>query len=72
MDDTTNATLDAFARGLAYSSRSPVLRTPASLGLDFEEFSYPSSDGTPLEAWFIPCAGSEKLIVAMHAFGFSR
>lgn len=72
IDDTTSATLDAFAHGLAYSSRSPVLRTPASVGLDFEDISYPSSDGTPLEAWFIPCAGSDKLIVAMHAFGFSR
>ncbi len=72
IDDATSATLDAFAHGLAYSSRSPVLRTPASVGLEFEDISYPSSDGTPLEAWFIPCAGSDKLIVAMHAFGFSR
>jgi pimeloyl-ACP methyl ester carboxylesterase len=71
-DTETNATLDAIAQGLAYSSRSPVLRTPANVGLDFEEISYPSSDGTPLEAWFIPCEGSDKLIVAMHAFGFNR
>lgn len=72
INDTTNATLDAFAQGLAYSSRSPVLRTPASVGLDFEDITYPSSDGTPLEAWYIPCDGSDKLIVAMHAFGFNR
>jgi uncharacterized protein len=72
IDETTSATLDAFAHGLAFSSRSPVLRTPAAVGLDFEEISYPSSDGTPLEAWFIPRAGSDKLIVAMHAFGFNR
>src|ERR1035437_4962405 len=36
-DTQTNATLDAIAQGLAYSSRSPVLRTPANVGLDFEE-----------------------------------
>lgn len=72
IDETTNSTLDAIAHGLAYPSRSPVLRTPAAVGLEFEEVSYPSSDGTPLEAWIIPCQGSDKLIVAMHAFGFNR
>ncbi|GAB3461078.1 hypothetical protein GCM10027570_46710 [Streptomonospora sediminis] len=71
-DQQTNATLDGLARGLAYSSRSPILRTPADVGLDFEEVVYPSADGTPLEAWFIPCAGSGKLVVSMHAFGFNR
>lgn len=72
IDAEANAILDAIAQGLAYSSRSPVLRTPADVGLEFEEISYPSSDGTPLEAWFIPCEGSDKLIVSMHAFGFNR
>ncbi|SES11382.1 hypothetical protein SAMN05216188_12261 [Lentzea xinjiangensis] len=64
--------LDSFATGLAYSSRSPLLRDPAGEGLFYEDISYPSSDGTPLEAWFIPREGSTKLIVAMHAFGFNR
>ncbi|RCV52358.1 alpha/beta hydrolase [Marinitenerispora sediminis] len=72
IDPNTDTTLDALAQGLAHSSRSPLLRTPADTGLDFEEVTYPSSDGTPLEAWFIPCAGSGRLIVSMHAFGFNR
>jgi pimeloyl-ACP methyl ester carboxylesterase len=67
-----DAALDSFARGLAYVSRSPVLRTPADEGLAYEDLTYPSADGVPLEAWFIPRADSTKLIVAMHAFGFSR
>lgn len=72
MNDATETALDALAQGLAYSTRSPLLRTPADAGLDFEEVTYPSSDGVPLEAWFIACEGSDKLIVAMHAFGFNR
>jgi uncharacterized protein len=64
--------LDSFAQGLAHTSRSPVLRTPSDEGLEYTELTYPSADGVPLEAWFIPRAGSGKLIVAMHAFGFNR
>lgn len=70
--DALEETLDSIARVLAHSSRSPLLRTPADAGLEFEEISYPSTDGTPLEAWYIPAAGSDKLIVSAHAFGFSR
>jgi pimeloyl-ACP methyl ester carboxylesterase len=69
---TTDETLDAIAHGLAYASRSPLLRTPADAGLEFDDISYPSADGTPLEAWFIPRAGADKLIVSAHAFGFNR
>lgn len=72
LDPTTSTTLDAMANGLAYASRSPVLRSPAEAGLAYEDVTYASSDGTPLEAWFIPCDGSDKLIVSMHAFGFNR
>ncbi|WP_250007174.1 alpha/beta hydrolase [Actinoplanes sp. M2I2] len=67
-----DTTLDSYATGLAYSSRSPLLRTPADEGLDHEDISYPSSDGTPLEAWYIPREGSTKLIVSMHAFTMNR
>ena len=67
-----DATLDTLANGLAYASRSPLLRTPADEGLTYRDISYPASDGTPLEAWFIPAAGSTKLVVSMHAFGFNR
>lgn len=72
LDARVDAALDAFARGLAFSARSPLLRTPADVGLRFDEVTFPSADGTPLEGWFVPCPGSEKLIICTHPFGFSR
>ena len=72
MTTPLDATLDTFANGLAHTSRSPVLRTPSDEGLEYQDLTYPSADGVPLEAWFIPRDGSGQLIVAMHAFGFSR
>jgi hypothetical protein len=71
-DDQVDAALDGLAQGLAHAVRSPILRTPAECGLAFEDVSFPSTDGTPLEAWFIPCAGSEKLIVFEHPMMFNR
>src|ERR1041384_3642155 len=70
--DDLGAILDSFAQGLAHVSRSPVLRTPSDESLAYEDLTFPSADGVPLEAWLIPRAGSRKLVVALHAFGFSR
>lgn len=72
LDATAEATIEGLSNGLGYASRSPILRTPAGQDLDYEEISYPSADGIPLEGWFIPAEGSTKLIVSMHAFGFNR
>ena len=52
--------------------RSPILATPSSKGLDYENVIFPSEDGVPLEAWFIPRAGSRKLVIANHPRFFSR
>lgn len=70
--DGLDAKIDTIANGLAYAARTPVLRWPGEAGLDWEDVTFPSADGTPLEAWFIPCAGSDKLVICAHAFGFSR
>jgi uncharacterized protein len=72
IDEELDAALDGVAQGLAHAVRSPVLRTPAESGLVFEDVSFPSTDGTALEAWFIPCEGSEKLIVFEHPMMFNR
>lgn len=72
LDTTAESTIESLASGLGYASRSPILRTPMNQGLGYEDVSYPSSDGVPLEGWFIPSEGSTKLIVCMHAFGFNR
>jgi hypothetical protein len=64
--------LDAIADGLAHLSRSPVLRTPSEDGLRYEDVVFPSTDGVPLEGWFIPAEGSDKLVVANHPMYFNR
>jgi uncharacterized protein len=64
--------LDAFAQGFSYQARSPLVHSPSEHGLDFEEVSFPSRDGVPLEGWFIPAAGSDKLVIANHPMGFTR
>jgi pimeloyl-ACP methyl ester carboxylesterase len=72
LDEAAEATLDAMAYGFAHTFRSPLLRTPADADLMFEDITFPSSDGTALEAWFIPCRGSDKLIICTHPLSFSR
>jgi uncharacterized protein len=65
-------TLRRFADGFSHLRRSPVLHSPAEDGLDYEDVTFPSRDGVPLEGWFIPAPGSSKLIIANHPMGFSR
>ena len=61
-----------IAAGFRDQVRSPILETPASAGLDFDDVTFASEDRVPLEAWFIPCAGSEKLVIANHPRWFNR
>jgi hypothetical protein len=67
-----SAMLTEMARQVAYPSRSPVLRTPSDVGLDYEDVTFPSADGVPLEAWYIPRPGSDKLVIANHPLNFNR
>ena len=67
-ENDTKVLADPF--GLA--TRSPVLRSPAELGLDYENITFPSQDGVPLEGWFIPAPGSDKIIIANHPLWCSR
>lgn len=65
-------TLDRIADGFSHTGRSPLLHSPAERGLEFSEVTFPSRDGVPLEGWFIPAAGSDKLVIANHPMGFTR
>ena len=38
----------------------------------YEEVTFQALDDVPLEGWFIPATGSQKLIIANHPMGFSR
>ena len=72
-EEQINHALDAVAAGFATSGRAPVLHTPAEAGLAFEEITFTSADGVPLEGWFIPAAGdSDRLVIANHPMGFTR
>jgi uncharacterized protein len=67
-----NAMVDAIVNTFSRPFRSPVLGTPADLGLVFEEVTFPSRDGVPLEGWFIPRSASNKLVICNHPLWFSR
>ncbi|AGL15187.1 alpha/beta hydrolase [Actinoplanes sp. N902-109] len=59
------AIADAFVR----VPRSPVLHRPS---VPYETVTFPATDGVPLEGWFIPAPGADKLIIANHPMGFTR
>ena len=71
-NDHINDVLQQMADGFGHSQRSPVLHSPSEQNLDYENITFASLDGVPLEGWFIPSAGSNKLIIANHPMGFSR
>lgn len=64
--------LERVAEAFSRQRRSPILRSPDDAGLDYEDVTFPSRDGVPLEGWFIPAAGSDKLVIANHPLGFNR
>ena len=71
-NDQINDVLQQFADGFGQLQRSPVIHSPSEQDLDYENVTFPSSDGVPLEGWFIPATASDKLIIANHPMGFSR
>jgi uncharacterized protein len=71
-EERIDAALERFADAFAWQRRSPILRSPDEVGLDHEDVTFPSRDGVPLEGWFIPAAGSDKLVIANHPLGFNR
>ena len=65
-------TLKSIAERWGHTQRSPLLKNPGDHGLEYEDVVFPSQDGIPLEAWFIPCPGSKRLVIANHPLGFNR
>jgi pimeloyl-ACP methyl ester carboxylesterase len=52
-------------------SRSPILRTPADVGLAYSDVFFTAMDGVTIEGWFIP-ADSDRLIIANHPIWANR
>lgn len=71
-DEQIDRILQGIVDGFGQQRRSPVLHSPSEAGLDYEDVTFPARDGTPLEGWFIPAAGSDRLIIANHPMGFTR
>ncbi|MFJ3641040.1 alpha/beta hydrolase family protein [Streptomyces sp. NPDC090108] len=57
--------LDMWVTGTTNGLRAPVFRRPGEVGLAYENVSFPSMDGVPLDGWFIP-ADSDRLIIHNH------
>jgi hypothetical protein len=71
-EDQIEDLLQEFADGFSFQRRSPILHSPRDQGLHYEDVTFPSGDGVPLEGWFIPAPGSEKVVIANHPMGFNR
>jgi uncharacterized protein len=67
-DDLLESLADSFRSPL----RSPLMRTPRDYGLDYENVTFRSMDGVPLEGWFIPASGSDRVIITNHPLWFNR
>ncbi|NYJ08058.1 alpha/beta hydrolase family protein [Petropleomorpha daqingensis] len=68
--DKAQAAFDSFVAlwttGTTGGRRAPVLRRPDEVGLAYEDVTFPSMDGVPLEGWFIPAVGSDRLVIHNH------
>jgi pimeloyl-ACP methyl ester carboxylesterase len=71
-DEQSTKVIHAVANSFRQQPRAPILGTPADVNLEYEDVTFPSEDGVPLEAWFIPKKGSKKLIIANHPRYFNR
>ncbi|MDN3060058.1 hypothetical protein PH213_37200 [Streptomyces sp. SRF1] len=67
-----DTSLSMMADQYALSPRSPIMRTPASQGLAYDDISFEATDGTPLEGWYVPAPDSDKLVIVNHPRWFSR
>jgi pimeloyl-ACP methyl ester carboxylesterase len=68
--EQANQFIHALAQGLATPQRTPILKRPDGVGLEYEDVFFPAVDGVPLEGWFIP-ADSDRLVICNH-FGPSN
>lgn len=71
-DDRISQTFETIAEGFRSWPQAPILHWPEEQGLEYENVTFPSEDGVPLEGWFIPKQGSDKLIIANHPRWFNR
>jgi pimeloyl-ACP methyl ester carboxylesterase len=58
------------------SRRRPIDRTPADVGLEYEDVSFPATDGVNIRGWFIPRAGAGDgpgpVVIYVHGWLWTR
>ena len=64
----------ALTKLMLIGNRAPLDRTPADVGLDFENVLFRSTDGVPLRGWFIPREehGPGPVVVFLHGWLWNR
>jgi pimeloyl-ACP methyl ester carboxylesterase len=63
-----------LTRLMLFARRAPVDRTPAEVGLDFEDVAFKAGDGVGLKGWFVAAAvdGPCPAIVLVHGWMWNR
>jgi pimeloyl-ACP methyl ester carboxylesterase len=59
---------------MLFGRRAPIDRTPESVGLAYEDVSFPATDGVQLKGWFIPAEGDgpAPAVVFVHGWVWNR
>lgn len=65
-----------LTRLMLNAARNPVDRTPAEIGLAFEDAAFKATDGVDLRGWFIPAGGDAStpgpVVVFVHGWLWNR
>lgn len=59
------------AKGFVSPTRTPILKRPSDVGLDYEDVFFPALDGVNLEGWFMPAEGN-RVVICNHFMGANR
>lgn len=70
--DQIQKTLQTMAESFRSWPNAPITHWPDEQGLKYENIFFPSEDGVPLEGWYIPRPGSDKIVIANHPRWFNR
>lgn len=63
--------VERYAKMFKSGARTPILRRPSDYGMRYDDVFFPSADGVPLDAWFIP-ADSDRLLIVNHPMTCNR
>jgi pimeloyl-ACP methyl ester carboxylesterase len=62
-----------LTRLMLFARRAPVNRTPAEVGLQYEDVAFKAGDGVGLKGWFVPSGTSPgPAIVVVHGWMWNR